>query len=282
MAAGLQRLGHAVAPGPFFDTLKVTLNGLPADAVINAAAAVGYNLRPYDADHVGLSLDETTTRDDVEAVLGRLRRRQHVPRQHRRAGPPGRRHGRQGCGARDGDVLAHPVFHRYHSETEMLRYIFKLAGRDLSLANSMIPLGSCTMKLNGTTEMLPGHVARAFGRMHPFAPAEQTARLPAAVPPTSKNGWPRSPASPPSVLATQRRQPGRVRRAARHPGLPRESRRRQAERLPDPHQCPRHQPGQCRRGRVQGGRRGVRRHGQRRLGRPGRARPPRTPPIWRH
>ena len=74
--------------------------------------------------------------------------------------------------ARTSEYLSHPVFHRYHSETEMLRYIFKLMGRDLSLAHSMIPLGSCTMKLNGTSEMLPVTWPE-FGRMHPFAPADQ-------------------------------------------------------------------------------------------------------------
>ncbi len=172
LAAGLQRLGHDVGPGPFFDTLKVRLNGLPADAVIGAAAALNYNLRPYDADHVGVSLDETTTRDDVEAVLGAFAGGStfrvsvdELAQQGRRCRP---------ALARTSEYLSHPVFHRYHSETEMLRYLFKLAGRDLSLAHSMIPLGSCTMKLNGTSEMLPVTWPE-FGRMHPFAPASQTA-----------------------------------------------------------------------------------------------------------
>ncbi len=172
LAAGLQRLGHDVGPGPFFDTVKVRLNGLPADAVIAAAAALNYNLRPYGAEHVGVSLDETTTRDDVEAVLGAFAGgstfRVSID-ELAQQGPP-----MPAALARTSEYLSHPVFHRYHSETEMLRYLFKLAGRDLSLAHSMIPLGSCTMKLNGTSEMLPVTWPE-FGRMHPFAPASQTA-----------------------------------------------------------------------------------------------------------
>ena len=171
LAAGLQRLGHDVGGGPFFDTLKVRLNGLTAEAVIGAAEAVGYNLRPYDAGHVGVSLDETTTRDDVEAVLGAFAGgstfRVSVDELAQQGDPLPREL------ARTGEYLSHPVFHRYHSETDMLRYLFKLAGRDLSLAHSMIPLGSCTMKLNGTSEMLPVTWPE-FGRMHPFAPAAQT------------------------------------------------------------------------------------------------------------
>ena len=171
LAAGLQRLGHDVGTGPFFDTLKVRLNGLTADAVIGAAAAVGYNLRPYDAGHVGVSLDETTTRDDVEAVLGAFAGGSTFRVSIDELAQQGE--GLPASLVRTGEYLSHPVFHRYHSETEMLRYIFKLMGRDLSLTHSMIPLGSCTMKLNGTSEMLPVTWPE-FGRMHPFAPADQT------------------------------------------------------------------------------------------------------------
>ncbi len=171
MAVGIQRLGHTVGTGPYFDTLRVTLNGLPTDAVLGAATAVGYNLRRYDDATVGLSLDETTTRDDVEAVLGAFAGgstfRLNVDELHEAADLL------PAALARTGEYLTHPVFHRYHSETDMLRYIFKLMNRDLSLTHSMIPLGSCTMKLNGTSEMLPVTWPE-FGRMHPFAPADQT------------------------------------------------------------------------------------------------------------
>jgi glycine dehydrogenase len=171
LAAGLQRLGHDVGVGPFFDTLKVRLNGLGADSVIGAATAVGYNLRQYDGEHVGVALDETTTRDDVEALLGAFAGGSTFRVSVDELSQTG--DGLPASLARTTDYLTHPVFHRYHSETEMLRYIFKLAGRDLSLAHSMIPLGSCSMKLNGTSEMLPVTWPE-FGRMHPFAPADQT------------------------------------------------------------------------------------------------------------
>jgi glycine dehydrogenase len=176
-AVGVERFGHAVSNVPFFDTVTVDLNGLDADAVINAAELAGYNIRsfsggPQGRAQVTVSFDETTTRDDVEAVLGafgggatfRLNideladagLSRHDPIENRKS-----------------NYLTHPVFNRYHSETEMLRYITKLQSRDLSLANSMIPLGSCTMKLNATSEMIPVTWPE-FGNLHPFAPSDQT------------------------------------------------------------------------------------------------------------
>ena len=118
----------------------------------------GINLRPVDADTVGLSLDETTTPAVLQAVVGgvrpaRARRRRARPARRGRASPPR-------LGAR-GELLTHPVFNRYHSEHELLRYLRRLADRDLALDRTMIPLGSCTMKLNATAEMLPDHVAGA-------------------------------------------------------------------------------------------------------------------------
>jgi glycine dehydrogenase len=171
LAAGLQRLGHDPGAGPFFDTLKVQLNGLPANAVMRAAASRGYNLRRYDDSAVGVSLDELSTREEVEAILGAFAGgstfRVSVDELSTQLTPLPQ------SLLRSSAYLTHPVFSRYHSETEMLRYIFKLMSRDLSLAQSMIPLGSCTMKLNATSEMLPVTWAH-FGKLHPFAPAEQT------------------------------------------------------------------------------------------------------------
>jgi len=171
LATGLQRVGHDVGAAPFFDTLKVRLNGLSADAVIRAAESSGYNLRRYDDGCVGVSLDETTTRGEVEAIIGAFAGgstfRVSVDELSTQAPPlPSEL-------LRTSEYLTHPVFNRYHSETEMLRYIFRLMSRDLSLAQSMIPLGSCTMKLNATSEMIPVTWPE-FGRVHPFAPADQT------------------------------------------------------------------------------------------------------------
>jgi glycine cleavage system P protein (glycine dehydrogenase) len=145
----------------FFDTLTVRVAGR-AGEILSRARAAGYNLRPVDDDTVGISLDETTTLADVVAVAeivgGTGREGDPIPAALRRTS----------------DILVHPVFRTYHSETQMLRYLRKLADRDLALDRTMIPLGSCTMKLNATTEMMP-ITWPGFAQMHPFAPAEQTA-----------------------------------------------------------------------------------------------------------
>jgi glycine dehydrogenase len=171
LATGVDRLGHNAASAPFFDTLKIRLNGLPADAVIRAAEMRGYNLRRYDDENVGVSLDELSTRDEVEEIIGAFAGgstfRISVDELSNQ-GPS-----LPASLLRTTTYLTHPVFNRCHSETEMLRYIFRLMSRDLSLAQSMIPLGSCTMKLNGTSEMIPVTWPE-FGRLHPFAPADQT------------------------------------------------------------------------------------------------------------
>jgi glycine dehydrogenase len=168
LASGLQRLGHDIGAAPFFDTLRIRLNGLPASAVHEAARGAGYNLREYDDKTVGVSLDETTTREDVEKILGAFAGGStfRVNVDELATIDPSQ------IANRKTEILAHPVFNRYHSETEMLRYITKLQSRDLSLAQSMIPLGSCTMKLNATSEMIPVTWPE-FARLHPFAPADQ-------------------------------------------------------------------------------------------------------------
>ena len=136
------------------------------------AAQAGVNIRLVDKNHVGISADEKTTRADVESLwqvfaaadetglnFDDLERNvlSAIPEGLRRAGP----------------CLTHPVFHQYHSETEMLRYLRRLQGKDIALDRSMIPLGSCTMKLNATTEMIPVTWPE-FGGIHPYAPADQT------------------------------------------------------------------------------------------------------------
>jgi glycine dehydrogenase len=172
LGAGLKRLGHKIDDAPFFDTLRVQIVGIPAESVLAAAQVRGMNFRSCDGTSIGVSLDETTTRADVELVLQCF-----VPQ-----GNPGIRVPQladvpvefEAPIARTSGYLTHPVFNTHHSETEMLRYILKLQSRDLSLAQAMIPLGSCTMKLNATSEMLPVTWPQ-FGAIHPFAPLDQVA-----------------------------------------------------------------------------------------------------------
>ena len=172
IAKGLRSLGYDLGDDLFFDTLKVRPHP-SLDRVFEFATMNNINFRRYPDGAIGISVDETTDGTDYRGVLSAF---------DFAFGPDTNRPDRMIEGvhldyppslARTSDYLAHPVFHRYHSETDMLRYIFKLMSRDLSLAQSMIPLGSCTMKLNGTSEMLPVTWPE-FGRMHPFAPADQT------------------------------------------------------------------------------------------------------------
>ena len=141
----------------WFDTLTIGVPG-GADAIVAAAEAEGVNIRRVSADAVGVSCDEMTSDADIEVVLralsisaGSLDGVTGIPESVRRAG----------------EILVHPVFRRYHSETEMLRYLRRLADKDLALDRTMIPLGSCTMKLNATTEMIPVTWPE-FSDMHPF------------------------------------------------------------------------------------------------------------------
>ena len=169
LAAALRGLGYTVQEGPFFDTVKVVAGPRNQQAIVAAGLALGINLRPYADGAVGVALDEATTADDLHALYrifggeagvdfaalaGQVEPAYAAPH------------------ARTSGYLAHPVFNTYHTETEMLRYITRLQSRDLSLTHSMIPLGSCTMKLNATTEMLPITWAE-FAHLHPFAPREQ-------------------------------------------------------------------------------------------------------------
>jgi glycine dehydrogenase len=166
LAAGLRQLGYAPEAGAYFDAIAVDA-GANRAAIVEHALAQRINLRLLSGDRLGMNLDETTTPAIVEAVwraYGGNLRYDEVERDAAEAIPASLR--------RVGACLRHPVFGRYRSETELLRYLRKLADRDLALDRAMIPLGSCTMKLNATAEMIPVTWPE-FGALHPFAPAEQ-------------------------------------------------------------------------------------------------------------
>jgi glycine dehydrogenase len=173
LAASLRQLGYSIANETFFDTLTIRTGR--AEQVHASALSSGVNLRRIDAAHVGLSLDETTTRDDL-ALLWNIFA----------SGVAGTssapdfdaldaqaENGFPAALARTSSYLTHPVFNRYHAEHEMLRYLRSLADKDLALDRTMIPLGSCTMKLNATSEMIPVTWPE-FSNIHPFAPEAQT------------------------------------------------------------------------------------------------------------
>ena len=163
LATGLRALGFTLRNTAFFDTLTVSVGAQQASILARADAAK-LNLRIIDAETLGVSLDETTTPQTVSAILTAFGATSAPAETEAPALPAGL--------ARTSEFLTHPVFHKYRSETEMLRYLRKLSDRDLALDRAMIPLGSCTMKLNATSEMLPVTWPE-FGNMHPFAPKEQ-------------------------------------------------------------------------------------------------------------
>ena len=172
LAVGLRRLGHEVLHAEFFDTLRVRPQGRSAAEVLGAARERRVNLRDFGDGTLGIALDETTRAQDLDDLLQAFQGGEapelearalaagtgmdELPEPFRRRSP----------------YLEHPVFNTHHSETEMLRYLHRLESKDLSLNTSMIPLGSCTMKLNATSEM-EAITWPEFARLHPFAPADQ-------------------------------------------------------------------------------------------------------------
>ena len=166
LAAGLEKLGCAVQNTTFFDTLTVRVKN--ASEVHRLAESQKINLRRVDATHVGVALDEPTTLAEVEALLRIFNGGAALAFTADSLAPSP-----SSVAVRSSAYLGHPVFNRYHSETELLRYLRRLESRDLSLCHSMIPLGSCTMKLNATAEMFPVSWPE-FARLHPFAPVGQS------------------------------------------------------------------------------------------------------------
>jgi glycine dehydrogenase len=167
LADGLERLGYGIAHEDFFDTIRVDLGRKSSADVLRRAVKENCNLRFFNQHSIGISLDETTTPNDVADLLRLFGENRAILSVTEAAIRKSRIENRQSA------FLTHPVFNTYHSETEMLRYIRRLEARDLSLCHSMIPLGSCTMKLNASAEMFPVSWPE-FSRMHPFAPNEQT------------------------------------------------------------------------------------------------------------
>ncbi|WP_447735544.1 aminomethyl-transferring glycine dehydrogenase [Pseudomonas shirazensis] len=170
LAAGLQQLGVTLQTLAYFDTLTLA-TGATTAALHQKAREQRINLRQIDAEQLGLSLDETSTQADVEALWQLFAGEQSLPDFAALAAADESR--LPAALRRQSAILEHPVFNRYHSETELMRYLRKLADKDLALDRSMIPLGSCTMKLNAASEMIPVTWAE-FGNLHPFAPAEQS------------------------------------------------------------------------------------------------------------
>ena len=170
LGAGLKKLGFTLHTENVFDKLIVKVTGPAREQIIARARTAQINLSTRDPQTLGIALDEVATSEDVETLLTVFAAKKvndsiedlakassiKFPESLQRQSP----------------YLTHPVFNRYHSETEMLRYIYRLQAKDLSLAHSMIPLGSCTMKLNATAEMIPVTWPE-FSRIHPFAPLEQ-------------------------------------------------------------------------------------------------------------
>jgi glycine dehydrogenase len=170
LASGLQKFGCEIVYDAFFDTICVRAVG-GADKFLKIALEAGYNLRKIDEDQICISIDETTTAADIDALLRSF---------------AGTNDTDISAAAIDGETasaipdqlwrhsafLTHPIFNSHHSETQMLRYLRRLQEKDVALDRSMIPLGSCTMKLNATTEMVPV-TWREFGDIHPFAPLDQ-------------------------------------------------------------------------------------------------------------
>ncbi|MFP5414730.1 MAG: aminomethyl-transferring glycine dehydrogenase [Gammaproteobacteria bacterium] len=170
LAAGVRAAGFALRHDTWFDTLTIAV-GDRQRAILDRARAARINLRAIGADAIAISLDETSSAELVAQLLA-LFTGADAPRADAVPNLAAHAAGLPAALVRNDPILVHPVFNRYHSETEMLRYLKRLEARDISLAQGMIPLGSCTMKLNATAEMLP-ITWQEFANLHPFAPLDQ-------------------------------------------------------------------------------------------------------------
>jgi glycine dehydrogenase len=164
LKAALTKGGIVTEDGPFFDTLVAKVPGL-ADSILSAAVASGINLRHIDADHVGISFDETSSREDIFLICRAFKVGKDTSAVSSLAWPASLN--------RSSGFLNQKAFNSYHSETDMLRYLKRLESKDLALNESMIALGSCTMKLNASSEMMPMSWPEVSS-LHPFVPADQS------------------------------------------------------------------------------------------------------------
>jgi len=171
LAEGLTKLGHRIRHDQYFDTIRVDVEGISPEDVLESADDNRINLRSFDDGSFGISLDETVSEDDLDTLFAVFDTGRDEPIES--VDVAGELEpGYHGIMARSTDYLTHPVFNSYHSETELMRYLQRLAARDLSLTTSMIPLGSCTMKLNAAAELFT-ITMDGFSRLHPFVPVEQ-------------------------------------------------------------------------------------------------------------
>ena len=173
LAAGLAKLGHQIATEVFFDTLRIEPQGRAPGEILAAAEARNINLRAFGDEAIGVSLDEVATLTEVETLWKLFAGTEELPFATDDIVAATQTE-LPAAFARTSDYLSGPAFNSYHSETQLLRYLHQLEAKDLSLNASMIPLGSCTMKLNATAEMVPVTWPE-FGKIHPFAPRSQTA-----------------------------------------------------------------------------------------------------------
>ena len=221
----------------FFDTVVVKVSS--AEAVRSRASAKRINLRYLDGARVAVSFDEPTSLEDVadvaEAISGKKPGARRIWASSRLRSLRQLR--------RSDAVLSHPVFNRHHTETEMMRYLKRLENRDLSLVHAMIPLGSCTMKLNAAAELLPMSWPR-FAALHPFAPAEQVRGHAGDDPRAGGHARPKSPASPRVSLQPNSGAQGEYAGLLAIRNYLAAQGRGRARRLPDPGLGARHQPGQ--------------------------------------
>ncbi len=172
LAEGLRKLGFEVAAEAYFDTILVRLTKAQANLILARANKACINLRSHEDHSIGIALDEVSTEEEIKRLFEIFTGHDHLPFQIKNLSRSVTTSFPANL-SRTSTYLTHEVFNRYHSEHEMLRYIHRLEAKDLSLVHSMIPLGSCTMKLNATSEMLPVTWPE-FSRLHPFAPQEQT------------------------------------------------------------------------------------------------------------
>jgi len=172
LASGLRQLGFEIAHKAFFDTIRIEVGKMSSQDILERAEKADCNLRALGPHSLGISMDETTTDADLEILMAALRGTN--VRDFENDKLAGSEFQVPQSAIRSSDFLTHPVFNTHDTETEMLRYLKKLELRDLSLTTSMIPLGSCTMKLNAAAEMFPISWPE-ISKLHPFAPSDQTA-----------------------------------------------------------------------------------------------------------